>query len=78
MNQIEQYGFINIEFHIYKNTRIMTGVEYVELLNTYSDHIALSKSIQGPFFNAIRTAIEEAGNKIVINDTVELYLARKQ
>ena len=48
----------------------MTGIEYVELLNTYSDHIALEKSMKSLLFDGIRTAIEEFGNEIIINDTV--------
>lgn len=77
VNKLEQFGFTNAEFKLYHNTREMTGVEYIELLNTYSDHIALDKTIQIPFYNAIRTAIEEFGNKLIINDIVELYIARK-
>lgn len=76
-NNIEQNGFIDIEFKLYHNTRRMTGVEYIELLSTYSDHIALENSIQSLLFNDIRTAIEEFGNEININDTVDLYLAKK-
>lgn len=76
-NKIEQYGFTNIEFKLYHNTRKMNGLEYIELLNTYSDHRALDKSIQSPLFNAIRTTIEKFGNELIINDTVDLYLARK-
>ena len=77
LNKLEQYGFTNIEVKIYHNTRIMTGVEYIELLNTYSDHLALEKSIKLQLFDNIRTAIEEFGNEIIINDTVELYLGQK-
>ena len=77
INKMGLYGFTDIEFKLYNNTRKMNGDDYIELLNTYSDHIALDKSIQKPFFNAIRTAIEEFGNELIINDTVELYLARK-
>ncbi len=77
MNEIKNYGFINMELKTYHNTRTMTGLEYVELLNTYSDHRALSKSIQLSFFNAIRESIEEFGNEVIIDDTVDLYLARK-
>jgi ubiquinone/menaquinone biosynthesis C-methylase UbiE len=77
INKIEQYGFVNVVFKQYDNIRKMTGIEYVELLNTYSDHIALGKSMKSLLFDGIRTAIEEFGNEIIINDTVELYLAKK-
>lgn len=77
INKLEQYGFTDIEFKLYHNTRKMTGVEYVELLNTYSDHIALEKSIQSRLFNGVRAAIEESGNEVIIYDSVDLYLAKK-
>lgn len=77
LNKIEQYGFTNIEFKLYHNIRKMTGVEYIELLNTYSDHLALEQSIKSQLFDGIRTAIEEHGNEVIINDAVDLYLAKK-
>jgi len=77
VNKIEQYGFNNIEFKLYHNIRKMTGVEYIELLNTYPDHLALEKSMKFQLFDNIRTAIEEFGNELIINDTVDLYLAQK-
>lgn len=77
INKIEQYGFVNVEFREYQNIRRMTGVEYVELLNTYSDHIALEEPIKSLLYDGVRAAIEELGNEIIINDTVELYLGKK-
>jgi len=77
INKIDQYGFMNIELKLYNNIRKFTGVEYIELLNTYSDHLALEKTIKEKLFTAIRTVIEDCGNEVIINDTVDLYLARK-
>jgi SAM-dependent methyltransferase len=76
-NQITEYGFTDLAFHLYPNTRTMTGEEYVELLNTYSDHRALDDRIRVPFYHAVRTAIEEYGNELEIEDTQDLYLAHK-
>lgn len=78
IGKLEQYGFTNTEFKLYHNTRKMTGAQYIELLNTYSDHLALEKSIRSMLFDSIRAAIEDFGNEIIINDTVELYLGKKQ
>lgn len=75
--QIAEYGFVDFQFHLYHNTRTMTGEEYVELLDTYSDHRALDKMIRLPLYNSIKTAIEESGNELIINDIVDLYLSRK-
>jgi ubiquinone/menaquinone biosynthesis C-methylase UbiE len=75
--QMAEYGFTDFQSHLYHNTRAMTGEEYIELLDTYSDHRALDKIIRVPLYNSIKTAIEESGNELIINDTVDLYLARK-
>ncbi|WP_139906134.1 hypothetical protein [Clostridium thermarum] len=63
IKKIEQNGFTNIDFKLYHNTRKMTGAEYVELLNTYSDHIALEEPTKSLLFDGVRTAIEEMGNE---------------
>lgn len=75
--QLAEYGFADFQFHLYHNSRTMTGEEYVELLDTYSDHRALDKVIRVSLYNSIRAAIEESGNELIINDTFDLYLARK-
>lgn len=77
INKMGHHGFTNIEFKLYHNTRKMTGLEYIELLNTYSDHLALENKTKSLLFNSIRTAIEESGNEVIVNDTVDLYLAKK-
>lgn len=77
-NRIAEYGLCDIQFNLYHSTRILTGQEYIELLNTYSDHRALDQIIRIPFFNAIKAAIIEFGNELIINDIVDLYLARKK
>lgn len=77
ISKIEEYGFINAEFKLYHNMRKMTGVEYIELLNTYSNHIALEEPLKSQLFQRIKSAIEESGDEIIIKDTVELFLAQK-
>lgn len=74
---IEKFGFTDLEFKLYHNTRKMTGAQYIELLSTYSDHLALEASIRLPLFERIRAEIEALGNEIIIHDTVDLYLAKK-
>lgn len=77
IDNIKKYGFVDMVVKQYENVRTMSGAEYIELLNTYSDHASLDKSIQLPFYNAIRTAIEDYGDEMIIYDIVNLYLARK-
>lgn len=74
---ISDYGFTNIKLKLYNNERRMTGIEYVNLLNTYSDHRALPKNTRIKFYDKIRDIIEFHGNLIVIHDTIDLYLGKK-
>lgn len=50
---------------------------YVELLGTYSDHIAIEEKIRGEFFAAIEAAINKYGGTFTVYDTIDLQLARK-
>ncbi len=76
LNEIEAYGFRDLKFKLYRSTRTVTGEQYTQLLSTYSDHRSLGEKIRNPFFHAIQETIEDCGNRLVIHDTVDLYLAR--
>lgn len=71
------YGFNHVQKKQYYGERRMSGEGYIELLNTYSDHMMLDDTVKIPFFQAIKSKIEEYGNEIIINDTVDLYLGKK-
>lgn len=72
-----KYGFTDIRHHLYRRTRDFTAAEYVQLLGTYSDHIAIEKETRGRFFREIEAAINGLGGVITIYDTIDLQLARK-
>lgn len=72
-----QYGFRDIRYALFKRERIFTAKEYIELLGTYSDHIAIEETIRTEFFGAIEKAINHHGGTITIYDTMDLQLARK-
>ena len=72
-----KYGFIDIQHRLYRRTRVFTAAEYVLLLGTYSDHIALPDEVRLPFFRAVEDAINAHGGTITIYDTIDLQLARK-
>ena len=74
---IERYGFINLKYSIYKQSRCFTSNDYISLLNTYSDHRQLHEPIKSEFENEIKLAIENHGGTITIYDTMDLYLAQK-
>ena len=73
-----KYGFTDIKYHLFYRTRKFTAKEYIALLGTYSDHIAIEESIRNVFFGKIEDAINRYGGTISINDTLDLELARKK
>jgi SAM-dependent methyltransferase len=72
-----KYGFTDIKYHIFHRTRVFTAQEYISLLGTYSDHIAIEESVRKVFFSKIEEAILRHGGTISVNDTLDLELARK-
>ncbi len=72
-----KYGFTDIRYALFYRERIFSAKEYVELLGTYSDHIAMEENIRMEFFTKIEEAINKHGGTIHIYDTMDLQLARK-
>ena len=73
----QKYGFTDIQYALFYRQRVFTAKEYVQLLGTYSDHIAIEESIRKMFFSKIEEAIDKHGGTITIYDTMDLELARK-
>ena len=73
----EKYGFSDIQYALFHRERVFSAKEYVELLGTYSDHIAIEERIRMKFFAKIEEAIHNHGGTITIYDTIDLQLARK-
>ena len=73
----EKYGFTDVQYALFHRTRVFTAQEYTTLLGTYSDHIAIEKSIREAFFAEIADAINQYGGLYTIYDTLDLQLARK-
>ena len=72
-----KYGFVDIEYALFYRTRTFTAKEYIELLGTYSDHIAIEEKIRTEFFSKIEETINQYGGTFTIYDTIDLQLARK-
>ena len=72
-----KYGFTDIRYALFYRERILSAKEYIELLGTYSDHIAIEEAIRRRFFSKIEEAINSHGGTITIYDTIDLQLARK-
>ncbi len=73
----EKYGFTDIRYKLFYRTRTFSAKEYVMLLGTYSDHIAIEEAIRNEFFSKIEVAINRHGGEITIYDTIDLQLAKK-
>ena len=73
----EKYGFTDIRYQLFYRERVFAANEYIQLLGTYSDHIAIEEKIRNEFFAKIEDAINRHGGTITISDTMDLELARK-
>lgn len=76
-NNVVIYGFVDFECREYSSKREFNADDYVSYLGTHCDHIVLKEPYKSKFYAGVRDAILEAGNKIKLNDTIVLYLARK-
>ena len=74
----EKYGFSDVSYRLFYRERRFSAAEYVALLGTYSDHIAIEQTLRQEFFRKIEEAIRRRGNVITIRDTMDLQLARKR
>ncbi len=71
------YGFENLTYKEWKNERRLNADEYICYISTHCEHITLKEPYKSNFYAGIRKAIVEAGNEIVITDTIPLYLVQK-
>lgn len=72
-----KYGFTDLRHFLFRSERTMCAADYVGLLGTYSDTIAMAPDDRSRFLAAIRSVIERHGGSITIRDTQDLELARK-
>lgn len=71
------YGYVEFEKREYHGQRVFTADEYVAFCGTHCDHIVIPEPYKSRFFTGLKEAVLKAGNRIVFNDTYDLYLARK-
>lgn len=72
------YGLEYLGRKEFYGKREFTADEYIEYIHTHSDHAAIKEECREPFFEGIRNAIIEHGNRIVFHDTYVLHLYQKQ
>lgn len=56
----------------------MNSQQYIQLLSTYSDHIALEDSKRIPLYHSISNIILDYGDQITLNYEVKTYLSKKR
>lgn len=72
------YGFIDFNYRDWNKVREYNADEYVKYLSsTQVSHLTLQEPYKTKFYDGIRKAVINAGNKITLNDTIALYLTRK-
>ncbi len=74
---VQNYGFTPLERREYRSQRVFNADEYAAFSATHCDHIVLEEPYRTKFFDGLRKAVRDAGNRIVFNDTFVLYLTRK-
>ena len=72
-----EYGYTEVVRHEFKGRRVFTADEYVAFSGTHCDHIVVPEPLRTEFFEGLRTAVLDAGDRIVFNDTYVLYLTKK-
>lgn len=72
-----RYGFTDVRWAMFHRTRRYTAEGYTALLGTYSDHIALEEDARRALLAGIGEAIDRHGGVIILQDTIDLQLARK-
>ena len=72
-----EYGYTDVEKREFFGKRTMNAEEYVAFSGTHCTHIVIPELIREKFFQGLHDAVEEAGGKIVFNDTYILYLTKK-
>lgn len=76
-NNAVNYGFVEFNRQEYYQKVEFTADEYISFISIHADHLTLKEPYRTKFFNGIREAILSFGNKITLNNTIILYLARK-
>ena len=72
-----EYGYEGLQKREYPGKRVLTAEEYVALCGTHCDHMVVPEPDRSRFFDGLRAAVLEAGDRIEFRDTHVLYLARK-
>ena len=71
------YGYVDMTRQDFQGKRVFNADEYVQYCGTHCDHMVIPEPYKTKFFEGIRRAVLEAGDKVEFWDTYVLYLAKK-
>ena len=72
------YGFTDFSYRDWMESVSYTTEEYTEYLaSTQIGHINLREPYKTAFYDGVRSAVLRHGNRITLNNTIALYLAKK-
>lgn len=77
VQELKNACFKEVKSYLFKRTRTLKTLDYLGLLNTYSDFILLDEKTKENFLNDMSKKLNKVGGFINIYDTLDLYLARK-
>ena len=72
-----KYGFTDISYKRYYQTRTYTTEEFLAYLATDEDHLQMSEIKREAFFNEIRKTLIHYGGTVKLYDTIDLQIAKK-
>lgn len=71
------YGFTNWVCREWKSERTVDAESYISWIGTHCEHITLEEPYKTRFYAGIREAFRKYGDRMVIVDTIPLYLVQK-
>ena len=74
---LRTYGFTDVSMKFYDETRMFGADEYIEWLNTMSDHRAMEEDYRAALFAGVKEAILKHGGHHEVKHTFHLYMGRK-
>ena len=72
-----KYGFTDIGYKRYYQTRTYSTEEFLAYLATDEDHLQMSETKRAAFFNEIRKTLIHYGGTVKLYDTIDLQIAKK-
>lgn len=74
---LDKYGFSDVTIKLYDTTLTYSADEYIELLDTFSDHRGLPADNRTALYNEVKEIILRHGGHHKVDYVFQLYMGRK-